>query len=176
MMRSSHPIPRFSNMTVVVGGTAMPERLRNQFLGVDPLHHYLVAAERRPLGSSFETTDIGFPLRTDEVTFRPVYLNNAPDGSIVIADFCEEYIAHGQNYQGQIDPSSGRLYRIRAKNLSLETDTNLEAKSSEALLEFLDHPNLWHRHTSVRLLGQRADATVVPQLVARLKERRLPYP
>ena len=168
MMRSTNPIPRFSNMSVLAGGTALPQRLRGRFLCVDPLHHNIVAAERRALGSSFETTDLGFPLRTKEVTFRPVYLNNAPDGSIVIADFCEQYIAHGQNYQGQIDPSSGRIYRLRGKAETLETDYNLEGRSNSQLVETLSHPNLWHRHTAARLLGQRRDQKIVPDLIAAL--------
>ena len=170
MIRSTNPIPRFSNMSVIAGGTALPSRLRDRFLCVDPLHHYLVAAERRPLGSSFETTDVGFPLRSDEITFRPVYLNNAPDGSIVIADFCEQYIAHGQNYQGQIDPESGRIYRLRGKAEPLESDVNIEAKSSAALVGLLSHPNLWHRQTAARLLGQRSDESVAAELVAAMRQ------
>jgi len=35
------------------------------------------------------------------------------DGSIYLADFYEQYIAHGQHYQSQIDPSTGRIYRLR---------------------------------------------------------------
>ena len=173
MIRSTNPIPRFSSMSVVVGGTALPERLRDGFLCVDPLHHHLVAAERRLLGSSFETTDIGFPLRTEEVTFRPVYLKNAPDGSIVIADFCEEYIAHGQNYQGQIDPTTGRIYRLRGKEESLEIDIDLEAKTNEELVGILSHANLWHRQTAARLLGQRTDAAIIPDLIAELQNPAL---
>ena len=173
MIRSTNPIPRFSSMSVVVGGTALPPRLRGNFLCVDPLHHHIVAAERRSLGSSFETTDIGFPLRTEEITFRPVYLTNAPDGSIVVADFCEEYIAHGQNYQGQIDPTTGRVYRLRGKEESLETDINLEAKTNKELIGVLSHANSWHRQTAARLLGQRAEAAIVPDLITELQKPTL---
>ncbi len=175
MMRSTNPVPRFSHMSVVVGGSALPARLREKFLCVDPLHHNLVAAERKPVGSTFETTDIGFPLRSEDGTFRPVYLANAPDGSMVVADFREDTIAHGQNYQGQIDPESGRIYRLRGKAEPLEMDVNLEAKSSAELVGVLEHPNLWHRQTAVRLLGQRADAETVPAL-RNLLDRKEPHP
>ncbi|MDO8630174.1 MAG: hypothetical protein Q7R41_06745, partial [Phycisphaerales bacterium] len=74
MMHSTHPIARFTHMTIMGEGTALPERWRGRFLAVDPLHHYVVASERKRTGSTFETTDIGFPLRTDDLTFRPVYL------------------------------------------------------------------------------------------------------
>jgi len=169
MMRSTNPIPRFSNMAALASGTAMPDRLLGKFLCVDPLHHEVIAAERRAQGSTFETTDIGIPLRSDDLTFRPVFLCNAPDGSMVIADFCEEFIAHGQNYQGQIDPSSGRIYRLRGKGRGLTNDNNLEAKSSAELVQALDAPNLWHRQTAARLLGQRADRTVLPELLTTVR-------
>jgi putative heme-binding domain-containing protein len=94
---------------------------------------------------------------------------------VIFSDFREQYIAHGQNYQGQIDPDSGRIYRLRGKNASLIKDRNLESKTSLELIEFLGHDNLWHRQTAVRLLAQRADLTLVPQLEA-LLEQKNPHP
>lgn len=171
MMRSTNSVPRFSHMSVLLGGSAIPSRLKGKFLCIDPLHHHAVTAERSPDGSTFETTDIGFPLHSKDETFRPVFLANAPDGSIVIADFREQYIAHGQNYQGQIDPESGRIYRLRGKAEPLETDFNLETKTTAELVKILAHPNIWHRQTAVRLIGQRADETAVPALLEALKNK-----
>ena len=170
MMHSTHPIARFTHMTITGEGSALPGRLRGRFLAVDPLHHCVVAAERKATGSTFETTDIGFPLRTDDLTFRPVYLANAPDGSLVIADFREEYIAHGQNYQSQIDPYTGRIYRLRGKELPLERDVNLSTKTTAQLVALLSHANQWHRQTAVRLLGERRDPAAVPLLLAQLEK------
>ena len=164
MMKSANPVPRFSHMPISADGTAIPQRLRGKLIGVDPLHHYLVASERHASGSTFSTKDIGFPLRTEDETFRPVYLAKSPDGSITVADFREEYIAHGQNYQGQIDPDSGRIYRLRGKGLPLLKDRNLEAKSTADLVGLLEHDNPWHRQTAVRLLGERKDGAVVEPL------------
>jgi putative heme-binding domain-containing protein len=127
------------------------------------------------MGSTFKTSDTGFPLRSDDLTFRPVYLANAPCGGVIFSDFREQYIAHGQNYQGQIDPDSGRIYRLRGKDASLIKDRDLESKTSLELIEFLGHDNLWHRQTAVRLLAQRADLTLVPQLEA-LLEQKNPHP
>lgn len=169
MMHSTHPIPRFTHMTSVAGGTALPERLMGHFLGADPLHHSVIAAKRMQQGSTFETTDIGTPLKTEDITFRPVYLVNAPDGSLVVADFREEYIAHGQNYQSQIDPFTGRIYRLRSKEKPLEHDTHLGSKSSAECVSFLSHPNIWHRQTAVRVLSERKDRSVIPQLQALLR-------
>ena len=170
MMRSTHPVPRFTHLTLMVEGTALPDRWRGRLAGADPLHHWIVAAERRPEGSTFATTDLGFPLRSDDLTFRPVYLANAPDGSLLIADFREEYIAHGQNYQSQIDPATGRIYRLRGKDLPLERDLRLVEKSTPQLVRLLSHPNSWHRQTAVRLLAERRDPAAVPLLQQELAE------
>ena len=134
----------------------MPGRMQGRFLSADPLHHHLVLSERRQRGSTFETTDLGKPLESSDEAFRPVYLCNAPDGSVYVADFYDFYIAHGQHYQSQIDPTTGRIYRLRGRSQKLERDINLAGKSSEELVAFLKHPNKWHRQMAVRLLGKRA--------------------
>ncbi|HVJ46779.1 MAG TPA: PVC-type heme-binding CxxCH protein, partial [Luteolibacter sp.] len=154
-MAASHPIARFTHNIIMMEGTALPEKWRGLLLGTDPLHRKLTASRRLATGSTFSTTDVDPALTSDDVTFRPVYLTPSPDGSITIADFREEYIAHGQNYQGQIDPFTGRIYRLRGKDLPLEHDTDLSKKSDGELIALLSHPNLWHRQTAVRLLSER---------------------
>ncbi len=170
MMRSRHPIPRFSHATIVADGTALPPRYAGRFFAADPLHRNIVVAERYPRGSTFETSDSGIALAGADPSFRPVYLTNAPDGAICVADFYEEHIAHGQNYQGQLDPSTGRIYRIRGKDLPLETDVNLAGKTSAELITLLAHPNRWHRQTAVRLLGERRDPASAEPLRAAVRQ------
>lgn len=154
-MPSTHPIPRFTHNIIMAEGTALPSRWQGLLLGADPLHRKITASTRTAIGSTFSTTDVAPALATDDITFRPVYLTPSPDGSITIADFREEYIAHGQNYQGQIDPATGRIYRLRGKDIPLEKDIQLASKSDEDLIRILSHPNLWHRQTAVRLLVER---------------------
>jgi len=165
-IKSANPIPRFTHDIIMFDGTALPAEYIGRMIGADPLHHFLTLSQRYPLGSTFETSDSGYPLKSDDVTFRPVYLTNAPDGALYIADFCEEFIAHGQNYQGQIDPQSGRVYRLRGKDVPLNKDVNLAGKTTRELVDLLSHPNRWHRQTAVRLLGERKDRAVVPMLKA----------
>src|SRR5262249_58142524 len=131
---------------------------RGSLFNADPLHHNVVVSSRTRAGSTFATADTGFALEGDDQAFRPVFVANAPDGSMYVADFYEEYIAHGQNYQGQIDPDSGRIYRLRGKGLPLEKDVNLAGKSTMELIATLSHSNKWHRQTAVRLLGERRDS------------------
>jgi putative heme-binding domain-containing protein len=76
----------------------------------------------------------------------------------------EYYIAHGQHYQNQIDPTTGRLYRLRDKDAKLETDTNLEGKTTAQLVGLLVHPNKFHRTASLQLLAERRDPAAISQL------------
>src|SRR6185369_11184051 len=129
-----------------------------------PLHNVVLTSELRPRGSTFETVDHEPALRSEDETFRPLYIANAPDGSLFVSDMCEYYIAHGQHYQNQIDPTTGRIYRVRGKEATLERDTNLQAKTADQLVALLNHPNKWHRQTAVRLLGERKPIQVLPKL------------
>jgi putative heme-binding domain-containing protein len=169
-IKSRNPIPRFTHNIIIFEGTALPSQYVGRMFGADPLHRSLTLSERYPVGSTFETSDSGTPLKSDDITFRPVYLSNAPDGALYIADFCEEFIAHGQNYQGQIDPTSGRIYRLRGKDMPLNKDVNLAVKSTAQLVEVLNHPNRWHRQTAVRVLAGRHDSSAVEPLKALLKD------
>jgi putative heme-binding domain-containing protein len=101
---------------------------------------------------------------SEDVGFRPLYSANAPDGSLFVSDMYEYYIAHGQHYQNQIDPTTGRLYRLRDKDAKLETDTNLEGKTTAQLVGLLGHPNKFHRTASLQLLAERRDPAAISQL------------
>src|SRR5690606_34324624 len=73
-------------------------------------------------------------------------------------------IAHGQHYQNQIDPTTGRIYRLRGKDAVLEKDINLQRKTTDQLIALLSHGNKWHRQTAVRLLAERKDPESMPKL------------
>ncbi len=164
LTKSANPIPRFTHNTIVAEGSAMPTSYTGRFIGADPLHRTLTVSDRTPVGSTFETSDVTPALTSDAVVFRPVYLTNGADGAIYVADFTEEYIAHGQNYQGQIDNTTGRIFRLRGKNSTLEKDVNLSVKTTDQLIALLSHANKWHRTTAVRLLGERRDRTAAAKL------------
>lgn len=160
MMGTTTKIVRFSHHFAVAEGTAIPADYLGRLFSAEPLHHQIVVSTREEAGSTFRTTDTGVALESTDVAFRPVFVANGPDGGIYVADFYERYIAHGQNYQGQIDPDSGRIYRIRGKELPLEKDVNLARKSPGELLQTLRQANKWHRQTAVRLLAERRDPAV----------------
>ncbi len=164
MMSTTNNVARFTHFGAFADGTALPAPLAGLLFALDPLRGEIIASERRAHGSTFVTRDHGVLVRSTDPAFRPVYIANAPDGSLHVADMYEFYIAHGQHYQNQIDPTTGRIHRISGTDSPRETDLNLAARTSAELVSLLGHPNKWHRQTAVRLLGERRDARVLPQL------------
>ena len=173
-MKPERPIQRFTHALAVGEGTALPAARQGQLFWLDPIHSLVLASERPVLGSTFGTRDVGSVLTSSDDGFRPVYIVNAPDGSLFVADFYEHYIAHGQHYQSQIDPSTGRIYRLRGRDSRLEQDLNLSGKSLKELRALLAHPNKWHRQAAVRLLAERATPEVISDLKRQLAAASAP--
>ncbi|MFN3486791.1 MAG: PVC-type heme-binding CxxCH protein, partial [Planctomycetota bacterium] len=107
-MTHASPAPRFTHTLVKYEAEALPERYWGGLFCVDPLQRNLVLAAVEPDGFTFKTRDLSVPLASEDPAFRPVDIKVGPDGALYVADFYEYYIAHGQHYQGQLDPGTGR--------------------------------------------------------------------
>lgn len=157
-MAADKPIPRFTHTFTLYEADGLPEHYRGKMLCVDPLARNIVLAERLPHGSTFRTKDVGFPLASSDPAFRPVNIITGPDGAVYIADFYNFYVAHGQHYQGQIDKTTGRVYRLRGKDWKAGKPFDLTKEKGPAargkLLDMLEHRNRWYREQAVRLLGR----------------------
>ena len=161
-------VPRFAHFGTFIEGTALASKYQGHLFSLDPLHNTVTDSERIPKGATYVTTDKGFTMWSEDAGFRPLYSANAPDGSLFVSDMYEYYIAHGQHYQNQIDPTTGRLYRLRDQEAKLETDTNLEGKTTAQLVALLGHPNKFHRTASLQLLAERRDPAALSPLEALL--------
>ncbi len=157
-------VPRFTHTFVKYESEGLPKKYHGQLFSVDPLHQNIVLSKIDSLGSTFETKDIGIPLQAENVTFRPVDIQVGPDGAIYIADFCEQFIAHGQHFLGEIDPESGRVYRLRGKNQPFLKSFDLNKLSTDQLVDMLESPKKWYRQTALRLIADRQDKSIVSRL------------
>jgi mono/diheme cytochrome c family protein/glucose/arabinose dehydrogenase len=127
-----------------------------------------------------------FLASTDE-RFRPVYLANAPDGTITIVDLYRGILEHRlsmtEYLRDQIlarrleQPTGlGRIYRVVHESTRRDTARPLNTASPAALVAAMSHPNGWWRDTAQRLIVERLGASsaaanaVAPALVA-LAER-----
>lgn len=148
-----HPdAPRFTHTFVIYEANELPEIYRGRLLGVEPLQGRIICSDISAQGSTFQTTDLHWPLTSTDPTFRPVDIKIGPDGAVYIADFAEQFIAHGQHFQGYLDRQSGRVFRLRASSSPVPRAPRLGEQTTETLLELLDDSNRELRELARRLL------------------------
>ncbi|MEN3337373.1 MAG: hypothetical protein V7647_1049 [Acidobacteriota bacterium] len=118
-----------------------------------------------------------FLASTDE-RFRPVYLSNAPDGTMYIVDLYRGILEHrnsltvylrnqiaSRNLSSPID--KGRIYRVVHETTRRDMSNDLADASPATLVATLAHPNGWRRDAAQRLLVERG-AQLAPGTVAAL--------
>jgi mono/diheme cytochrome c family protein/glucose/arabinose dehydrogenase len=127
-----------------------------------------------------------FLASTDE-RFRPVWVSNAPDGTLYIVDMYRgviqqraditEYLRnHIITHKLEKPTGLGRIYRVVHETTRRDTTTGAGGRQTTAqLVEMLSHPNGWWRDTAQRLLVERGDRSAVAalaQLAGSAKEPR----
>jgi putative heme-binding domain-containing protein len=158
-------VPRFTHCTIIYDGGALPTAYDGKLFGVHPILSHVVYSDLLRDGSSFQTKDIGMAIKTPDAWFRPVDIKVGPDGAIYVADMYEGQIAHLRHHDGAIDKTNGRVYRLSAKSAQPIKPFDLSKRSSAELVELLKDKNKWFRRAALRLLGDRKDASVAPELV-----------
>ena len=114
-----------------------------------------------------------FIASTDE-RFRPVYLSNAPDGTLYVVDMYRgviqqradvtQYLRDHIVKHGLERPTGlGRIYRVMHETTTRDT-TPAGFQTSAGLVAALSHPNGWRRDMAQQLLVERRDTAVVPDL------------
>jgi putative heme-binding domain-containing protein len=155
---------RFSHTFVLNEADGLPAQYRGKLFAVEPLQGRVMLSDIKADRSSFETRDLGPVVRSSDTWFRPVDIKPAPDGSIFVADFYEQNIAHLKHNDGEVDRETGRIYRLAAKDATFRKPVDLGKKSSAELVETLRSDNRWERQTALRLLADRKDRSVLPAL------------
>jgi putative membrane-bound dehydrogenase-like protein len=122
-------------------------------------------------GSTFRTVDTDALVTTGDRSFRPVDMAVGPDGAVYIADWCDIRMDHSDP-RDTWDKSCGRIWRLRAKDWRPAPRVDLSARNSGQLVELLDDPRKWYREHARRLLGERRDRSVLPELRRLARESR----
>jgi mono/diheme cytochrome c family protein len=162
----------------VYRGDRLPSELRGNVFVTDPAANVVSRIVIHDDGTklvarkAYDHTE--FLTSTDE-RFRPVYLSNAPDGTLYLVDMYHGIIQHrdyiteylrDQSLSRSLEAPNGhgRIYRIVHETTRRGQKPALSQQSSARLVDLLAHPNGWWRDTAQRLLVERGDASVVGAL------------
>ena len=115
-----------------------------------------------------------FIASTDE-RFRPVYISNAPDGTLYIVDMYRGIIQqrisitqylHGEIVKRKLEQpiERGRIYRVMHTTTRRDESPALAGFSADQLVSTLSHPNGWRRDRAQQILVERGDKSVAPAL------------
>jgi len=164
-----------------------PTVYRGDRLPADLYQNVFVAEPTANVVSRFILMDDGTTLRarkayegteflssTDE-RFRPVYLSNAPDGTLYVVDMYRGIIQHHtyitEYLRDQIASRSleqpialGRIYRVVHDSTVRDRTTLPAAAPGSEVVKLLSHPNGWWRDTAQRLLVEKGDRSTAPVL------------
>ena len=122
-----------------------------------------------------------FLASTDE-RFRPVYLSDAPDGTLYVVDLYRGVIEHRisitEYLRDQILARKlerplgfGRIYRVVHESTRRDT-SRLADDGAPQLVAMLSHPNGWRRDTAQRLLVERGERSAVASLLPLARDAR----
>lgn len=161
-------------------GGAWPEKYNTTHFLTEPtiniVHHDLL----QRTNSTFRAVREPGREQTEFITsrdlwFRPIHLRVGPDGALYVVDFYNQAVVHndtrgprhGANnaaVRPDRDHYFGRVWRVQHKEAKALPAANLDARDPGALLKALEHPNGWVRMTAHRLLSERGQADLAPQL------------
>lgn len=126
-----------------------------------------------------EASGVGFNLMAGaDEWFAPVFSEVGPDGAVWVADWYSYIIQHnptpkgatngaGNAYETPLrDFTHGRIYRVGYKNAPAYTPLSLRKNQPTELVAALKNDNMFWRMTAQRLLIERNNRDVVPQLIA----------
>jgi putative heme-binding domain-containing protein len=160
-------VDRFTHTFLIYEADGLAANFQGKLFGVEPLQGRVVMSEVLPDGSTFKTRDVGYAVTSSDKWFRPVDIKEGPDGAIYVADWYDRQVNHYRNHEGQVDPSNGRIYRLKRGAALRSRAENLGSLTDNALAQRLMSPSKWTRQTALRLLYDRHATAVMPLLTAK---------
>lgn len=163
---------------------AFPQKYWNKVAFVaEPTGHVLHQNMMVKKGTDYEDKEAFNLMAGADEWFSPVFAEVGPDGAVWVADWYSFIIQHNptpvgfKNGQGNAyetdlrDYTHGRIYRVAWKDAPAYTPLSLSKDRPAELLSTLRHTNmLWRQHAQ-RLLVERGNTDVVPQLLEMLQDQ-----
>ncbi len=163
---------------LIFRGTSMPEGYRGDAFVCEPTSNLIkqnkIFEEGFMMRAEGAYKDREFLASTDE-RFRPISLASGPDGAIYVVDmykgviqhapYMTEYLREETLKRGLDKPiNMGRIWRITSKTEQENTTVDLADLDPSELIKQLESKNGWTRDTAQRLLVEREDLSIVPEL------------
>ncbi len=146
-------------------GPNVPEEYRGSML-MGSIHGCSIKRDTlRPNGSSFIAGHAPDFAVSGDKNFRPINLRYGPDGSIYVIDWHDQNPCH-QAPANSWDMTHGRIYKISRKGAKPQPPVDLGKYSNKQLIELLKNDNPYYYRTALRLLHERRDPAVAPDLTA----------
>lgn len=158
-------------------GNLFPKSFYGNSLTCEPTANLVHRDVLTPMGATYDSKygrdQVEFIASRDE-WFRPVNMANGPDGALYLCDMYRAVIEHPQFMPVELKERSdlndgidrGRIYRIVPKNSKIDKNvyTSLKNATPQQLVAALSSKNAWQRETAARLIFERQDVSLQPQL------------
>ncbi len=180
---SHHVIDAAAGVTIYCGGAYPSRYYGNIFIG-GAQNNLIHRRTLSPAGVTFTSkrSDPGTEfIRSSDNWFRPVNFMNAPDGTLYVLDMSREIL---ETIHVPLDVTKfvdfrsgrqqGRIYRIAPADFKYPGSPALGNASTAELVQHLQSPHGWYRHTAHRLIYERQDKTAIPPLRKLLRESKQP--
>jgi putative membrane-bound dehydrogenase-like protein len=170
------PCPNFHGGHVTIGGIVyggglFPNQWRGRYLAGNILDNRLLWYELTTKGSSYSSRQGGEFLVANDPWFRPVDCLVGPDGAVYVADWYDQRANHVDPVDNW-DKSNGRVYRVAPKDAPSIPAFALSKLPSRELVGLLSHANNWYVGEARRLLAERRDPAVLPELTRLVRTER----
>jgi len=168
---------------------AYPEVYRNGVAFVcEPTGHLVHMARIVKNGAGFEERDFGNLFASADEWVAPVEAKTGPDGAVWILDWYDFIVQHnptptaerggykavngpGNAYENPLrDKEHGRIWRVVYRGAGQDKSMSLSADEPDDLVAALSHKNRFWRMTAQRLLVERKDMDVLPDLYALVRD------
>ncbi len=112
-------------------------------------------------------------LASDDAWFRPVNIDGGPDGALYVVDMYRCVIEHPQYMPAELKQrpdlrygeDKGRVWRVTSAEKTKREKPKLSQSSTAELVKLFEHPSGWWRDTASRLIYERQDRSIAPDLV-----------
>ena len=162
---------------IICRSSGLGPNMSGSVLVCEPVHNLVSRAMLTATGTTFRASR--FPqdtasewLRSEDTWFRPTRVENAPDGTLWIADMYRRVIEHPEwipeDWQARIDVRAGegmgRIYRVFADGVTPSPMPDLTQESNTQLIERLADGNSAIRDLAQQQLIFRKDESILPTL------------